>query len=71
MNYTKSSVIFLNGRWINATDAMGDLRGPALPSVNGVFDGLRAYGAVPALKYSKPGSTSSGFCTPHQICPSN
>jgi branched-chain amino acid aminotransferase len=45
MNYTKSSVIFLNGRWINATDAMGDLRGPALPSVNGVFDGLRAYGA--------------------------
>lgn len=44
MNYNRSSVIFLDGRWLNAADAMGDLRGPALPSVNGVFDGLRAYG---------------------------
>jgi len=36
-------VLFLNGRWLNATDAMGNLFSQTLHYGNGVYDGMRAY----------------------------
>lgn len=36
-------MLFLNGRWLNATDAMGNLFSQTLHYGNGVYDGMRAY----------------------------
>lgn len=44
MNINSNPVVFLNGKWIQATDNMGGWLGYSMPSVDGVFDGLRAYG---------------------------
>lgn len=35
--------MFLNGKWLKATDAMGNLFSQTLHHGNGVYDGLRAY----------------------------
>ncbi|GJM27670.1 MAG: branched-chain amino acid aminotransferase [Cyclobacteriaceae bacterium] len=44
MNFNRNTTIFLNGKWLKASDNIGNLLGHSLPSANGVFDGLRAYG---------------------------
>ena len=43
MYINRNTVLFLNGRWLKATDAMGNLFSQSLHYGNGVFDGLRAY----------------------------
>lgn len=43
MDFNRDSVLFLNGKWLRATDAMGNLFSQTLHYGNGVFDGLRAY----------------------------
>jgi branched-chain amino acid aminotransferase len=43
MYFNRNSVLFLNGKWLNATDAMGNLFSQTLHYGNGTFDGLRAY----------------------------
>ena len=43
MYFNRDSVIFLNGKWLKATDAMGNLFSQTLHYGNGAFDGLRAY----------------------------
>lgn len=54
MNINNSPVVFLNGKWIQATDTMGGSLGYSMPSVNGVFDGLRAYGTNIGPQIFKP-----------------
>ena len=43
MYFNRDSVLFLNGKWLKATDAMGNLFSQTLHYGNGAFDGLRAY----------------------------
>ncbi len=43
MYFNRDSVLFLNGKWLKATDAMGNLFSQTLHYGNGVFEGLRAY----------------------------
>ena len=43
MHFNRDSVIFLNGKWLQANDAMGNLFSQTLHYGNGAFDGLRAY----------------------------
>jgi len=43
MYFNRNTVLFLNGRWLNATDAMGNLFSQTLHYGNGVYDGMRAY----------------------------
>lgn len=43
MYFNRNTVLFLNGKWLKANDAMGNLFSQTLHYGNGVFDGLRAY----------------------------
>ncbi len=43
MYFSRDNVFYLNGKWLNATDAMGNLFSQTLHYGNGAFDGLRAY----------------------------
>lgn len=43
MYFNRDSVLFLNGKWLKAKDAMGNLFSQTLHYGNGAFDGLRAY----------------------------
>ena len=43
MYFSRDSIIFLNGKWLKATDAMGNLFSQTLHYGNGAFEGLRAY----------------------------
>ena len=43
MYFNRDTVLFLNGKWLKATDAMGNLFSQTLHHGNGVYDGLRAY----------------------------
>ena len=44
MYFRRNTVLYLNGKWLKATDAMGNLFSQALHHGSGVYDGLRAYG---------------------------
>jgi len=41
--YNKETVVFLNGKWLKASEAMTDLFSQTLHYGNGVFEGIRAY----------------------------
>jgi branched-chain amino acid aminotransferase len=43
MYFNRDTVLFLNGQWLKATEAMGDLFSQTLHYGNGVFEGMRAY----------------------------
>ncbi len=43
MYFKRDTILFLNGKWLKATDAMGNLFSQTLHHGNGVYDGLRAY----------------------------
>ena len=43
MYYDKETVVFLNGNWVKASEAVTDLFSQTLHYGNGVFEGIRAY----------------------------
>jgi len=43
MYYSKDTLVFLNGNWIKASEAVTDLFCQTLHYGNGVFEGIRAY----------------------------
>lgn len=43
MYYNEDTILFLNGRWMKATEAGGDLFSQTLHYGNGVFEGIRCY----------------------------
>ena len=43
MYFNRNTIMFLNGKWLKATDSTGNLFSQTLHHGNGVYDGLRAY----------------------------
>ena len=43
MYYSKDTLVFLNGNWMKASEAVTDLFSQTLHYGNGVFEGIRAY----------------------------
>ena len=54
MYFNRNSIVFLNGKWLKTTNAMGNFYSQTLHYGNGAFDGLRAYETRTGPQIFKP-----------------